>query len=129
MEIKYFEKQNYEMLCDWWKKHNHPVLTYSNLPYGVLVLNTENIPVCASFLYTMDNTDICQIAWTTSNPECSGKEKHKGIELALDSLLILAKKLNKTYILNFSNSRTIGKMLSRRGFAQGKPHTIYNGVL
>ena len=125
--IEYFKNEHYEELKKWWSLHNHPAVPFSSLPYGIVVSNEKQIPVCMSFLYTFEISDMCQIGWTTTNPNTKLRERYECVDLALDSLLILAQKLNKKTVICFSTSRGISKLMNKKGLSKGKSHDIYIG--
>lgn len=128
-KIEYFNKQkHYNELENWWLNHNHSIIPSSSLPIGVVVYS-NNIPICMSFLYTMDGCDMAQIGWTTTNPASSLKNKYNGINLAIDSLITVCKKLNKKHITSFCNSSGINKIMKRKGFVNNKSHELYVGSL
>lgn len=128
MNIVYFEPQkHYDVLKSWWTTHKHAIVAETSLPYGVVVYVNE-VPVSMSFIYTCDKSDMCQIAWTTTNPEHSNlRERHKSVETAIDALLIFAEKKNKKYITCFSASKGLNKIISRRGFIKNASHELYIG--
>ena len=128
MTIKYFSQDNYIELCDWWNKHNHFVVAAGSLPYGVVVSDGDKNLVM-SFLYTMDGCDIAQIAWTTSNPENKLKQNYAAIDLAIDAVLLLAKKMNKKNVICFSSSNGLNKMFNKKGLKSNMSHTLNSGAL
>lgn len=127
MVVKNFNKDYYDVLCLWWKQHNHAIIPLQSLPLGVVVLDEKQMPVCASFLYVMDKCDMCQIAWTTSNPNATLKQRYVAINKAIDSLLFFANTLNKKNIISFTNSTGLEKILKRKGLLQQSSHSLMIG--
>lgn len=131
MKIEYFDKQHhYEILCSWWKKHEHAEMNLSSLsPLGVVVFNEDN-PVCMSFMYITPGCDFANIMWTTTNPEIDNmKQRHQSVETAIDALIIVAQKLNIKKIMTLGHSKGLTKLLTRKGFVEGMPHTLLIGGL
>lgn len=126
MKVTYFTPDDYVELQAWWKKHNHNVLPLSALPVGVVVSSGDKNLVM-SFVYTMDGCDVAQLAWTTSNPENKLKENYEAVNLAVDALVSVSKKLNKNLILCFSSSKGLTKILNKKNMLSNKKHVMVVG--
>ena len=126
MKISYFNESNYGELCGWWDKHQHAIIPYSSLPIGVVIAN-DTKKLAMAFIYTMDGSDVAQLAWTTTNPENSPKESHASVDLAIDALLQVAQKKEKKLILCFSASRGLSKILNRKNINTQKEHVLNIG--
>ncbi len=115
------------MLTEWWKLHGHPEIRLGCLsPLGV-VANIDDKPSAISFLYMYDGSKMAQMAWTTSNPEVSGKKKHRAINECIKTLLEIAKLNGRTDILCFSSSSGLTKMMQKHGLNVGGSHDVLAG--
>lgn len=130
MDVKRFTEADYQMLVKWWEHHKHPVLPYKMLsPAGLIGLNDSGEPACASFIYFVANCDIAQIAWTTTNPEVSVRDRYLAVNDCVKGLIALAKHNNRTNIMCFSDSHGLNKIFMKNGLKELKDHKLLYGSI
>jgi hypothetical protein len=70
----YFPSEDYPMVCDWWKAHRHPVVPEEFLPdRGVVVLDADDMEVCALWIYFDISTPVCFTERAVTQPGLSIK--------------------------------------------------------
>lgn len=130
MILKKFEKQDYEIIIDWWKEHQHPIIPFNMLsPAGLILFNEQKQPICASFIYFVANCDIAQIAWTTTNPKAGFKEKYQAVNECIQGLIALARHNKRTNIMCFSDSSGLNKIFHKNGLKELRDHKLLYGSL
>lgn len=129
LKLDYFQlEQHYPILLEWWKHYNHLILMPESLGHGLVILK-ENDPICMSFVYSLENTDLAQIGWTIAKPNNNRKDNYLAIDLLMEGSMILAKKLNKKILLNFTSSHGISKILESKNFIHcGYHHLVIGGL-
>lgn len=128
MKLVRFDSSHYDTLTKWWDKHQHPIISQKSLsPIGVITVLDSGEYVSASFLYVMAGCDLGQIAWTTTNPESSSRNRYDGINMCLDGLIDIAKKEKRTNVICFSSSSGLTKLIEKQGFKVGKSHDLLAG--
>lgn len=121
---------DYEILCDWWKEHNHWIIPRSALSsVGLMAYNDKDQPVAGSWLYVMAGSTLGQIGWTVSNPKAGLRERYNGISMIVDGLIEAAKHYKRTELIVLSSSNGLSKMLEKRKFVSKIKHDLYVGDL
>lgn len=126
MIIQKYVDSDFLDLSLWWKKHSHPVMEKSILPFGIVAYENEN-KVAMSFIYIMDKCDVAQIAWTTTNPEMSSRKRHKAVHLLMDASFSYINSLGIKNIMCFTDSNGIAKILNKKGLRLGNLHNLCIG--
>lgn len=126
MLLKKYSPLDYSTLCSWWKDHGHPIMDSSVLADGIVVLE-DSIPVCMGFVYLVNNANIAQLAWTTTNPNMSLKKRYKAVNMLIDASISYINSLNIKNIMCFTDKPSLVKLLNRRGMRIGNDHTLCIG--
>jgi len=130
MDCRRFTETEYPMIVQWWEKHNHPVIPFKMLsPAGLISLTDKGEPGCVSFIYFVANCDIAQIAWTTTNPDVSARDRYKSVDFCIKGLIALAKHNKRTNVLCFSDSHGLNKLFHKNGLKELKDHKLLYGSL
>jgi len=94
----YFQTDDYSMICGWWDAHRHPVVPKEFLPNtGIMVLDADNIEICALWIYFDNSTPVCFTERAVTRPGLSVKEAgdalcfgvRTGIEVAISAGYVL----------------------------------------
>lgn len=126
MKLLKFEKQHHEMISNWWKEHNHPIIPLNMLsPFGLISYNEKNEPTSACFVYFVEGCDIAQLSWAVTNPSVSPRERYNGLDFCIKGLIGVAKANNRTNILSFSGYRSLNKIFGKNGLKELKDHKLY----
>jgi hypothetical protein len=81
-----FKKGDYEMCCKWWKWWWKDIpVKKALLPDDIrcFVIESNGVPVAASFLFAMVNPLVGYNTWTISNPEYREKDRRQMLELLI----------------------------------------------
>lgn len=125
MKFKRFEATDYEMVCQWWLKHDHPIVGLEMLsPYGLLAYNDKDEAAAVCFIYFVDGCDIAQLSWGTTNPEVSTRDRYNCMNACIQSLIQLAKVNNRTNIMTFCDSKGLNRLYNKNGLKELKSHKM-----
>ena len=89
-----FKQGDYEMCCDWWRWWWKEIpVKRKVLPNDerCFVIENNNIPVAAVFLYAAVNPEVGYQTWLVSNPEYRRKDRRKMLELLVANVAKEAK--------------------------------------
>ena len=124
MKLIKFEKQHYELLCDWWTKHNHKILPFEMLsPFGLVFVDGDK-PIAVSFIYFVAGCELSQIAWTTTDPGASVFKRHEAVKACIEGLVALARKFNHPHVVCFSSSRGLTRLIQKAGLKKLSEHDM-----
>ena len=80
------EEKDYEIICEWWKQWEWPVLPRTALPNGGkggFIVEKNGEPIVSAFLY-LTNSSIAYIEWIVSNPNYRESDRKNAIELLIN---------------------------------------------
>lgn len=68
--IKSITPETYEIVVDWWQRHNFHVIPYEMLPKRGYISYIDEMPIAAGFLYIPEDDDgkIAFSCWYVRNP-------------------------------------------------------------
>lgn len=125
MNFKKFEPTDYEMITNWWIKHQHPILPIEMLsPYGLIGYNEKNEAAAVCFMYFVPGADIAMMSWGTTNPDVSARDRYKCLDGCVKSLIHLAKVNNRTNIISFCDSNGTNRIYNKNGLKDLKEHKM-----
>lgn len=127
MNLQRFSKEHYNTVTSWWKKHEHAIIPESSLSSVGLIAFKGNKPICVSWLYIMSGCDLGQIAWTTTNPDASLREKYEGVNFCIDGLIELARHYKRKSVVSFSSSKGLSKIIKKKGLSLQRKHDLLLG--
>jgi hypothetical protein len=110
------------ILKGWWKDWGWEAPSRDFLPQdgagGILVSDGE-VPVCAGFLYNT-NSKVALVEFIISNKEYRLKpNRGESIKKLIDSLISVAKNINKKYIFANNNNPSLVNHFIDKGFNVG----------
>jgi hypothetical protein len=126
MNIRYYQPSDYETLCSWWNKHQHPIISSDILSNGIVVCENGNL-ICIGFVYLVNKANVAQLAWTTTNPEMSLRQRYKAVNMFFDGSISYINSLNIKNIMCFTDKPSLVKLLNRRGMRISNDHTLCIG--
>lgn len=89
MSIEILNKENYNILVQWYIKWNLPITPFSYIPKNSYIVGNT----CAGFLYRLDNTPLFWIEGIISDPNITNKElKKEALNILISTLEDIAKK-------------------------------------
>lgn len=127
MNIRHYNTSDYTDLSKWWNDHGHPVMDMSVLPKNGIVVCEGNVSVCMGFIYLVNNANVAQIAWITTNPEMSLRKRYNAVNLLMDGCVSYINSLNVKNVMCFTDSYAMAKMFNRKGFRVGNSHNLCIG--
>jgi hypothetical protein len=102
------------MLCYWWKHYpGWQAIAPENLPKVGFVIEGEEDPICAGFLYQTDSA-VCWLEWIVTNPKIKAREKYDAISYLIDVICDEARGLGFKVIYTSSNQSGLMKLLKRK---------------
>ncbi len=128
MNLRRYKPSDYQELCTWWEKHNHPIMSSEILPEGIVV-EQDSKAICIGFIYLVNNAEVAQLAWTTSNPEISLRKRYDAVNMLLDGSISYIASLGIKHIMCFTDKNSIAKLLNRRGMRLGNDHILCIGSI
>lgn len=117
-------EQDYDLLSDWLKGHNKPVLDkglYSDLG---LMVSHGNIDLVAAFLFTT-NSDICLIENFISNPKSLKFERREAINILIQKLVEKAKEFKSKLIFTSLDLNSLIQSFEKQEFKVLPTNKLY----
>lgn len=125
MDLRAFNKKDYETIIGWWLEHKHPIVPIEMLsPFGMIASNSDSKDVAVCFMYLPHGCDIAQLCWSTTNPSVSLRNRYEGIDCCIKGLIAVAKENKRTNIVSFSDSTGLNKIYSKNGLKELKDHKL-----
>ena len=100
-------KEDYEIICEWWRWWRWPVLPKDFLPNnaeGGFMVEKDNIPIVSGFLY-LTNSKVAMLEWIVSNPKYKEKDRKQAIEKLLIDVEDFCKSINIKYIFSIGRNK------------------------
>ena len=102
--------KDYNYLVKWWGQYDFGTVPKQCLPPEGIIVEDNNIPICAGGLYSCTGTTFGFLEWIVADKFAPLKVTHKALNLCIQELLSLAKK-NKIELVY---SMTANKSLHKR---------------
>lgn len=103
-----FDK-DYDIISAWWREHGSYVPMQQHLPPTGLMVEIENEPASAGFLFNTD-AKICVVEFIICNPQLNKQQRNDAINLLIEKLRDVAIKIGYTAIYT---STGIPKFINR----------------
>ena len=108
----------YETIRPWWQGRDMAVLPVGMLsPCGVLV-EADELPVAAVWIYFTCNTGIAWVEFLVTNPACSAVQAAKGIKVLLGAVDEVAKALGYEVLFTMTEKGSLLRTLKRSGYIE-----------
>lgn len=124
---KFDLSKDYDTICKWWKEHGSYAPMREHLPpTGIMVENNEK-PVCAGFLYNTD-AKICVMEFLISDSKASKEDRDSGLSCLIQILRDLALERGYTAIYNSTGIVKFISRLKEAGFVEAdknQTHMLY----
>jgi len=111
--MRFFEPKDYEIICEWWKEYDYPIVPLDCLPKNGLII--ENL--CAGFLYSTDSA-LCWLEFVVGNPKATKEERSKGLDELIEGLVVLAKTKEFKYALASVEHPNLKDKVKKLGFME-----------
>ena len=123
--IIFQKEQHYDIVCDWWRLHGHPVVPAAILPkLGVIAVNADNhnALLAASWLYMDNSVGVATSAWTVGNPMADSKRMvYKGVTACIEFLYKEAKEFDYGCVIASAPADSgMERIYEKMGWSGGK---------
>ncbi len=122
MNTRTLTESDYEILSDWWKAWNWPVMAKDMLPdngTGGIMIENEGENIVAGFLY-WSNSKMVWLDWIISNPNADKKIRKQAIELLILTAEQMVKEAGSKYMMSISRSNSLLKIHEKIGWSIDK---------
>lgn len=117
-------KVDYQIISKWWKDQNWPIVPLENLPtYGLMVWLDE-VPLAAGFIYQTDSS-MALLEWIVSNPEVAHELRGQALDILLDDLCFMAKKLGFKQLFTMAKNERLIEREKSHGFLKTDDQMIH----
>ena len=108
--IRKLTENDWDTLVSWWDAWpswvNPPKDFLPDNGTGGLIIEKNNIPIVAGFLY-FTNSAAVLLEWIISNPKYKEKDKKEAIETLIKSAEIFCKNNNKKYMFSIGRNKSL----------------------
>ena len=105
--------KDYPYLVNWWKQHEFGIVPKKCLPPDGIIVEENNIPICAGGLYRCVNSNFSVMEWIVADKTASIKNIHKGLNLCITEIFKLAKKYNMELIYSMTANTSLHKRYTK----------------
>ena len=105
--------KDYPYLVNWWKQHQFGIVPKKCLPPDGIIVEENNIPICAGGLYRCVNSNFSVMEWIVADKTASIKNIHKGLNLCITEIFKLAKKYNMELIYSMTANTSLHKRYTK----------------
>ena len=105
--------KDYPYLVNWWKQHEFGIVPKKCLPPDGIIVEENNIPICAGGLYRCVNSNFSVMEWIVADKTANLKSIHKGLNLCITEIFKLAKKYNMELIYSMTANTSLHKRYTK----------------
>ena len=118
MNTRTLTESDYEILTDWWKAWDWPILVKDMLPdngTGGIMVENEGENIVAGFLY-WSNSKLVWLDWIISNPKVSRDIRQEAIKKLILTAEHMTKEAGSKYMMSISRSNSLLKTHEQMGW-------------
>ena len=118
MNTRTLTESDYEILTDWWKAWNWPVIVRDMLPdngTGGIMIEHEGENVVAGFLY-WSNSKMVWLDWIISNPKTNRDIRQEAIKKLILTAESMTKEAGSKFMMSISRSNSLLKIHKELGW-------------
>ena len=78
--------KDYPYLVNWWKQHEFGIVPKKCLPPDGIIVEENNIPICAGGLYRCVNSNFSVMEWIVADKTANIKSIHRGLNLCITEI-------------------------------------------
>jgi len=105
--------KDYPYLVNWWKQHEFGIVPKKCLPPDGIIIEENNIPICAGGLYRCVDSNFSVMEWIVADKTANIKSIHKGLNLCITEIFKLAKKYNMELIYSMTANTSLHKRYTK----------------
>jgi hypothetical protein len=120
MKIELVDEKNYNMLVEWWKGHEWPIIPFDSLPKTGIIVND----IVAGFLYSSDS-NVCMLEWIISDPNSDKEKRKESLNILIDKICHIAKDMGFKYCFTFVKNKGLINTLKENSFNKTDEEMIH----
>lgn len=129
MKARLYTPDDYPMVCKWWESWGWPCIPEESLPSIGVVIESDNTPVSAAWIYRTDS-NMCLLEWFISSKETTKQQRKGSVEALIKASTEMAKSLGFSRVFCSVRNANLMKKLENSGFAKTENEmTNYIGVV
>ena len=105
--------KDYPYLVNWWKQHEFGIVPKKCLPPDGIIVEENNIPICAGGLYRCVDSNFSVMEWIVADKTANIKSIHRGLNLCITEIFKLAKKYNMELIYSMTANTSLHKRYTK----------------
>ena len=105
--------KDYPYLVNWWKQHEFGIVPKKCLPPDGIIVEENNIPICAGGLYRCVDSNFSVMEWIVADKTANIKSIHRGLNLCIAEIFKLAKKYNMELIYSMTANTSLHKRYTK----------------
>ena len=105
--------KDYLYLVNWWKQHEFGIVPKKCLPPDGIIVEENNIPICAGGLYRCVDSNFSVMEWIVADKTANIKSIHRGLNLCITEIFKLAKKYNMELIYSMTANTSLHKRYTK----------------
>ena len=120
-------EKDYDIIGRWWRKHGSYIPAPEYLSQTGLIIEIDNEPVAAGFLYKTDSA-ICVFEWVVVNPETEKESRDKALDYLIESAIEWSEKAGFKVIYSSLKEKKFIKRLEAKSFVkcdENQTHMFY----
>ena len=122
MHVRKYNKTDYSTLVSWWKQYQDweksPVPEAILPPYGA-VIEIDNKPICAGFLYETKGNGCSWMEWIVADPKADKTARDESLDKLIDTILNHAKAEGYNFVFTSVMHPKLIERLDKHGFMKG----------
>ena len=118
MNTRTLTESDYEILTDWWKAWEWPVIVKDMLPdngTGGIMIENEGENVVAGFLY-WSNSKMVWLDWIISNPKTNRDIRQEAIKKLILTAESMTKEAGSKFMMSISRNNSLLKIHKELGW-------------
>ena len=122
MNTRTLTESDYEILTDWWKAWDWPILVKDMLPdngTGGIMVENEGENIVAGFLY-WSNSKMVWLDWIISNPKTNRDIRQEAIKKLILTAESMTKEAGSKFMMSISRSNSLLKIHKELGWTIDK---------
>ena len=105
--------KDYPYLVNWWKQHEFGTVPKKCLPPDGIIVEENNIPICAGGLYRCVGSNFSVMEWIVADKTANIKSIHKGLNICITEIFKLAKKYNMELVYSMTANTSLHKRYTK----------------
>ena len=113
--IKYSQLEHYDIISQWWKAHNWPVIPQDHLPKCGYIVYMQDTPIIAGFVYKTDSA-FCLFEFIVANPEITGIKRSMAFDFLVEAVVEYSIEIGAKSLFISATNEGLMKKLQKNSF-------------